>query len=168
MSQTQAEALGVLFVCTGNICRSPTADAIFQALVTSRGLQDHFKVDSAGLYAHVDEAPDHRSAYVARQNGIPLDHLRGRQFSRQDFQDFHYIFAMDAGHYRKMHAMVPSHSEAELHMFLDFPSGQAGPHDVPDPYYGGDRGFHDVYEMIYAGCERILDTLYETRQRQLT
>lgn len=149
----------VLFVCTGNICRSPSADGIFRVLVGRAGLAEQFTIDSAGLYAHVDEAPDRRSSLTAVAHGVDISMLRGRQFSRQDFQDFNYIFAMDTGHYKKMETMMPSVSSAELHLFLDFGNDNALPRDVPDPYYGGDSGFKDVYDLIYEGCENILESL---------
>ena len=148
--------LGVLFVCTGNICRSPSADGIFRVLIEKAGLTEHFEVESAGLYAHVDEAPDRRSSLTAMAYGVDLSALRGRQFSRQDFQDFTHIFAMDKGHYQKLESLIPSVSLAELHMFLDYGDDNAEPRDVPDPYYGGDSGFKDVYDLIYEGCENIL------------
>ena len=159
-SGSDSEAiLKVLFVCTGNICRSPTADGIFRILVEKAGLAEHFQVESAGLYAHVDEAPDRRSSLTAMAAGVNLTALRGRQFSRQDFQDFTHIFAMDRGHYQKLESLIPSVSSAELHMFLDYGDNNAKPRDVPDPYYGGDHGFKDVYDLIYEGCENIVQVL---------
>lgn len=168
MSADQAKRLGVLFVCTGNICRSPTADGVFRVLVEQRGLAEYFHIDSAGLYAHVDEEPDLRTQDTALQHGYDLSELRGRQFSRQDFQDFDYIFAMDQGHFNKIRAMrskfTEGSQEGEVHYFLDFGQNQSPARSVPDPYYGGAKGFKDVFDLIHTGCEEILSVLVERHQ----
>lgn len=146
--------VSVLFVCLGNICRSPTAEGVFRDLVEREGLSDKIKIDSAGTAAyHIGAPPDSRAQTEAQRRGIDISSLRGRQAHAGDFLKFDYVLAMDSENHRNLEALCPLDDEDKLHMFLDFaPSG--GPRDVPDPYYGG--GFDTVYDMIEGAATGLL------------
>lgn len=146
----------VLFVCTGNICRSPTAEAICKNLADSKGIEIH--AESAGLESyHVGEPPDRRTIAVARHNNIDMSELRARAFRTSDFNDFDYILAMDSGHYRRLKALKPKECRAEIFMFLSFSGDGQSSHDVPDPYYGSVREFEDVFCLIERGTIDFLN-----------
>jgi protein-tyrosine phosphatase len=149
----------VLFVCTGNICRSPTAEGVFRHLARERGVLDMLRVDSAGTHDyHVGEAPDARSVEHAARRGYDLAPLRARQVSGADFREFDRILAMDRGHLRQLKAMAPAGSPARVAMFLDH-SGSWRGLDVPDPYYGGSRGFEEVLDMVEEASARLLEEI---------
>jgi protein-tyrosine phosphatase len=146
----------VLFVCTGNICRSPTAEGVFRALVEAQGLQDRISVDSAGTHAyHTGEAPDPRSTQAALGRGIDLRGLRARPVKKDDFDRFDLILAMDRGHLGLLAAQCPPAQRDRLALFLSF-APQLGLQDVPDPYYGAGDGFERVLDMIEAGSQGLL------------
>ena len=146
----------ILFVCTGNICRSPTAEGVMRHLVFEEGLSEHIHVDSAAVtHQHVGEAPDKRSAATAKKYGVSLEGQAARQVTANDFTEFDLILAMDFGHYRKLQSMAPDSCEA-VYLFLDY-SAVPKYDEVPDPYYGGTEGFEDVYALIHDGCSRLLD-----------
>ena len=145
------------FVCLGNICRSPTADGIMKELVRQQGLEDKIFVDSAGTSAwHAGEPSDRRSAAKARERGITLDSI-SRQFTVRDFDDFDYILAMDHSNLSNMSRLARGEDDlAKLSLFRDHdPSGAAGL-DVPDPYYGGGKGFDVVFDICWAASEGLL------------
>jgi protein-tyrosine phosphatase len=158
----------VLFVCTGNICRSPTAEGVFRRLVREAGLAGRIGVDSAGTEAyHVGEPPDPRACAAARARGYPIDDLRARQLSAADFQRFDLMLALDGGHLRALNQQLnrqaarrpglhlpPAHLPG-VHLFLDFAPG-LGVREVPDPYYGDPGGFVRVLELIEAGARGLL------------
>ena len=144
----------VLFVCLGNICRSPTAEGVFRALLEREGLSAHISTDSAGTAAyHVGSPPDSRAQAEALRRGVDISDLRGRQANVGDFRQFDYVLAMDTENHRNLMAICPPDSEERLHMFLDF-APQVGRRDVPDPYYDG--RFDTVYDMIEAAAEGLL------------
>ncbi|MBF0246579.1 MAG: low molecular weight phosphotyrosine protein phosphatase [Alphaproteobacteria bacterium] len=144
----------VLFVCLGNICRSPTAEGVFRDLVRREGLEGRIAVDSAGTAAyHVGEAPDPRAQQAARKRGIDIGGLRGRQAKAVDFERFDYVLAMDRSNHRDLLRICPTGQERKLSLFLDFAPGQ-GARDVPDPYYEG--GFDGVYDMIEEAAKGLL------------
>jgi protein-tyrosine phosphatase len=150
----------VLFVCLGNICRSPLAEGVFRGLVQARGIEHIFEIDSAGTGAwHAGEPPDRRSVAVAAAHGI---HLEGtaRQVTARDMRHFDLIVAMDGDNLRDLEHMangLPG-GAARLTLLRDFdPDG--GGSDVPDPYYGGPGGFETVYDMVHRSCEALLDNL---------
>ena len=146
----------VLFVCLGNICRSPTAHGVFEAMVRERGLADQIQVDSCGTGDwHIGHPPDQRAAAEASRRGFPLDHLRARQVTAADFGQFDYILAMDRQNLADLRAMCPSSYRGQLGLFL--PYAEDNPTDeVPDPYYGGDGGFTRVFDMVEAASDGLL------------
>ena len=146
----------VLFVCMGNICRSPTAEGVFRSLVETKGLQNRIEIDSAGTHAyHIGSAPDSRAQQAAGKRGIDLSDLRGRQFKPQDYHDFDYILAMDEANHYDISAQDPGNGKGQLFLFLDF-ADQYAEKEVPDPYYGGNQGFELVLNMIENASEGLL------------
>ncbi len=151
--------VNVLFVCLGNICRSPTAEGVFKALVHREGLSDQVTVDSAGVGAwHIGSPPDSRAQATARQRGIDLSKQRARKAEADDFERFDYVIAMDSQNHQDLSGMCPKGGEDRLYKFLAF-APQLGLSDVPDPYYGGDGGFDKVFEMIEAASAGLLDDI---------
>lgn len=148
----------VLFVCLGNICRSPLAEGVMRHLVQERGLEDRVEVDSAGTGAwHVGQPPDPRSIEVAARNGVSLEGQSARKVRPSDFSDFTRVVAMDDSNLRDLRGVEPAGSAADLRMLRD--SDPQGPGDVPDPYYGGDDGFDRVYDMVMRSCRALLDEI---------
>lgn len=148
----------VLFVCLGNICRSPTAEGVFRQALERAGIAGDVEVDSCGVGDwHVGNAPDPRAQQAALSRGVDLSRLRARQLSEQDFSHFDYVLAMDQDNLRAMRAKKPAHSEAHVGLFLDF-AGTPGA-EVPDPYYGGEEGFENVLNMIEAASEGLIQHL---------
>ena len=137
----------VLFVCMGNICRSPTAHGVFQALVDKHGLGDVIQVESAGTHSyHVGNPPDGRSQATARQRGIDLSGLTARRFVSADFTEFDYLLGMDDSNIADMRAIKPADARARLQLMLEY-SQKFAETEVPDPYFGDD-GFELVFDMI--------------------
>lgn len=149
----------VLFVCMGNICRSPTAQGVFENLITSEGLQEHIHVDSAGTHAyHIGEPPDPRSQQAALRRGIDLSVQRARKVRPEDFFEFDYVLAMDRSNYESLKDICHPDYEERLRLFLDF-APDAGTPDVPDPYYGGAQGFERVLDLIETAAAGLLADL---------
>lgn len=149
----------ILFVCTGNICRSPTADAVLRHKLAAAGLTTEFLVDSAGTHGyHIGEAPDERSIRTAARRGVKMDDLRARKVEPGDFTRFDLILAMDGSHLQLLQRAKPASATAEVELFLDY-AGYTGTHDVPDPYYGSSRDFEDVFNLIDAGADGMLKRL---------
>jgi protein-tyrosine phosphatase len=149
----------VLFVCTGNICRSPTAEAVARHFIQSRGLADRIAVDSAGTQGyHAGEAPDRRAQKAAERRGYDLSALRARKIETVDFERFDLVLAMDADHLAIMRRICPDAHRAKLSLFMRY----ARSHDlleVPDPYYGGDNGFEAVLDYCEDGVQGLLERL---------
>ncbi|WP_428426558.1 low molecular weight protein-tyrosine-phosphatase [Pararhizobium sp.] len=146
----------ILFVCLGNICRSPLAEGILRH-VAGDGLVD---VDSAGTGGwHTGDPPDRRSIAVARKHGIDIAGQRCRKVQAGDFEAFDLIFAMDRSNLANLRALAPPEAQHKLHLFLDYTLGTA--RDVPDPYYEGPEGFETVYEMLLQGCRSLTGKLEE-------
>ena len=140
----------------GNICRSPTAHGVFRALVQERKLQSLIDIDSAGTHAyHVGEAPDRRAQSTAKSRGVDLSDLRARPVTGKDFDQFDYILAMDEDNYAILLNQCPEEAQNKVKLFLSF-----APHlnrrEVPDPYYGGLKGFENVYDMIEHAAKGLL------------
>ena len=152
----QITPVRVLFVCTGNICRSPTAEGVFQHLVNAENLHQYVLVDSAGTHGyHVGEQPDQRSMRAAAQRGYDLTGLRARQLVLSDFVEFDYLLAMDQGHLSILERGAPDEQRQKVSMLLDF-SQKYGGHEVPDPYCGGEQGFEFVLDMIEDAAAGLL------------
>ena len=152
--------VSVLFVCMGNICRSPTAHGVFQALVDKNGLGEIIFVDSAGTHSyHIGSTPDPRSQHTARSRGVDLSRLRARQFQSKDFLDFDYLIAMDRSNFTQMAAIKPDEVRARLDLMLDY-SNRYDQKEVPDPYFGDD-GFELVFDMVDEASEGLLRHIRE-------
>ncbi len=152
----------ILFVCLGNICRSPLAEGIFRHVAESRGLE--VVVDSAGTAAGTrGEPPDPRAIAIAAEAGIDISGLAARQVSTQDFARFDLILAMDRANLRDLSRLAPAETGADLHLFMDHAG--LGRQDVPDPYHGDRAAFASVYTMLLAGSERLADRLVATGAR---
>lgn len=149
----------VLFVCMGNICRSPTAEAVFKGMVERAGLADRIESDSAGTHDyHVGEAPDGRAQSAARMRGYEMGSLCARQVTRRDFVEFDYVLAMDEANLARLQRLAPPGHAATLKLFMEF-AGQDAPREVPDPYYGGTQGFERVLDMVEQAARGLLDHL---------
>jgi protein-tyrosine phosphatase len=155
----------VLFVCLGNICRSPLAEGVFRHLTRARDVADLYHADSAGTGSwHVGEPPDRRSAEVAHRNGVLLEG-EARQVVPEDFERFDWIIAMDRSNLRDLETMRRQKGRAKLQLLRDF-DPEPGSRDVPDPYYGGPDGFEKVYAMVHRSSEALLERLEEKRRRE--
>jgi protein-tyrosine phosphatase len=153
------EKIKVLFVCTGNICRSPTAEGVFIQFVKDRYLTDRFVIDSAGTHAyHVGEAPDLRSQRAAAERGIDLSVLRARQVQYDDFEKFDFLLVMDDDNHSILMRTCPQQYQHKIDYFLNY-APQLKRREVPDPYYGGQNGFEHVLDMIEEATIGFLTAL---------
>ena len=153
------DPVSVLFVCTGNICRSPTAEAIFRKLAADAGMERTIHADSAGTHGyHVGEPPDPRAQASAARRGYDLSGLRARRFERADFQRFDLIVAMDHGHHAILAKLVPPMLAHKLKTMMSYARGFED-EDVPDPYYGGPQAFERVLDMLEDAAKGLLDSL---------
>lgn len=149
----------VVMVCTGNICRSPTAEAVLRALAEKQGLGDRLIVDSAGIEAyHVGAPPDARSQDHARRRGYELGALRARQVCAADFEQADWLLAMDRWHLAALKRRSASGRQAALRLLMDFAPKPGA--EVPDPYYGGPADFERVLDLVEAGCKGLLEHLF--------
>jgi protein-tyrosine phosphatase len=149
-------AIKVLFVCMGNICRSPTAQGVFESLVAEASLLEHIQVDSAGTHAyHIGEPPDTRASEAAMRRGIDLSPQKARRVTAADFAEFDYVLAMDRGNIEDLSALCePAHLQ-KLHLFMEYASDLVT-EEVPDPYYGGSTGFERVLDLIEEAAQGLL------------
>jgi protein-tyrosine phosphatase len=152
----------VLFVCLGNICRSPTAEGVMRALVREEGLTNTIQLESAGTGSwHVGSPPDARASAAARSRGIALEGT-ARQVREEDFKDFDLIVAMDRANVRELRGLAPGEEErAKVRLLREFDPAGAGAEDldVPDPYYGAPGGFDEVLDLVQAACQGLLDQI---------
>lgn len=149
----------VLFVCMGNICRSPTAEGVSRALAERQGLADLFEFDSAGTHGyHIGAAPDGRASKAAAQRGYDLSTLKARQVNQYDFERFDYILAMDLENLSLLKQACPPQHHGKLRLFLDFAVDREES-EVPDPYYGGPEGFEQVLDLIEDAANGMLAAL---------
>ncbi len=160
--RSASDPIRVLFVCMGNICRSPLAEGHFRALVEEEGLSDRFDIDSAGTGSwHVGEAPDARMRSAARRRGLDIETLRARQVERRDLYDYDHVFVMDKTNLHDTLALDPEGDHGtRVRLFREFdPTPET--YQVPDPYTGGRQGFENVYDIVERTCRAILDRLVE-------
>jgi protein-tyrosine phosphatase len=149
----------VLFVCTGNICRSPTAEGVFRHMVAEAGLADRIGTDSVGLEGwHVGDPPDPRSIEASARRGVDISDLRARLLTLEDFDRFDLLLAMDEGHRRDMQGQATREQRDKVRMFMEAAAGHPAP-AVPDPYYGGPDGFETALDMIEEGARAWLRDL---------
>lgn len=149
--------VNVLFVCLGNICRSPSAEGVFRAMVEREGLGDEITCDSAGTSDwHIGNPPDERATEAAARRGYDLTPLRARQATSRDFEDFDIVIAMDRSNHAKLQALAPAGREDRLHMMTAF-APELAIDEVPDPYYGAGDGFERVLDMLEATSNGLLD-----------
>ncbi len=154
--------ISVVFVCMGNICRSPTAEAVFRHYVDSAGMSGQITIDSAGTHDyHIGEKPDARAQRAARQRGYDMSDLRGRQVEEGDFRRFDYVLAMDSANLTVLQLMVPPDAGTLPRLFLDY-ARHHREREVPDPYYGGADGFERVLDMVEDAAQGLLE---EIRQK---
>lgn len=153
----------ILFVCAGNICRSPLAEGIFRHLATQAGRADAYFIDSAGTGGwHEGQAPDPRSVAVAKTHGIDISRQRARRIRESNFMEFDLILAMDHDNLNNLLDEATASSKDRIHLFSRFAYG--GDEDIPDPYYGGKQGFEQVYSMLLEGCEALFGKLEANRR----
>jgi len=148
----------ICFVCLGNICRSPLAEGVFKSLIQQEDLQKEIRVSSAGVGNwHIGELPDERMLQTAQKNGIQMT-SRARQFQPENFEETDLILAMDRSNLTALKQMCPSPEAIEkIRLFRSFDPLAEGDLDVPDPYYGGNQGFENVFDMVSRTCPEILD-----------
>lgn len=149
----------ILFVCLGNICRSPMAEGVFRRVAEKEGLSDRFEIDSAGLGDwHIGQPPDHRAQRAARSRGIDISGQQARLVEPEDFERFDLLLVMDRSNYADLKAMAPAHGRAKIGLLLDY-----APHvrtkDVPDPFFGGTEGFNQALDLIEAAARGLLASL---------
>jgi protein-tyrosine phosphatase len=153
------QAFRVLFVCMGNICRSPTAEGVFRHFVERAGWAGRVMSDSAGTHDyHVGDPPDARAQKAAARRGYDLSMLRGRQVSRRDFVEFDYVLAMDEANLRLLERLCPQEHTGKLRLFMEF-SADPAVSEVPDPYYGTTEGFERVLDLVEQASSGLLEHL---------
>ena len=149
----------VLFVCTGNICRSPTADGVLRSMARAAGIEAELRIESAGTHDyHAGHPPDPRAQHHAARRGYDLSMLRARQIEARDFETFDLILAMDRGHLRLLRAQCPAHLHGKLRLFMEFAQGSRTK-DVPDPYHGAADSFEAVLDLVEDGNRGLLREL---------
>ncbi|MCK6427254.1 MAG: low molecular weight phosphotyrosine protein phosphatase [Burkholderiaceae bacterium] len=165
MTAPQVTPTRVLMVCMGNICRSPTAEAVLRHRVSRLGLQAQVEIDSAGTHAwHTRNPPDERSIAHAARRGYDLSALRARRIEAADFERFDLLLAMDADNLAHLQAEAPAEAQQRLRLLLSF-APQLGLREVPDPYYGGPAGFERVLDLIEVACDGLVEHLRRVYER---
>lgn len=157
---TGAPETSVLFVCMGNICRSPTAEGMFRWLATERGLADRLAIDSAGTHGyHLGRPPDPRAREAAAARGIDISGLRARRVEAADFGRFHHVLAMDRPNLAALERLRAAAGRGPYPRLLMSYAAGTDVEEVPDPYYGGDDGFENVLDLVEAACRGLLDSI---------
>lgn len=155
--------ISVLFCCMGNICRSPTAEAVFRARVEEAGLSQQILIDSVGTHDyHIGNPPDLRTQKAAKQRGYDMSNLRGRQVELADFTRFDYVLAMDNANMAILYRLCPQAQRERLSLFLEYAAAHRE-REVPDPYYGGEDGFERVLDMVEDAATGLLQHIREHR-----
>jgi protein-tyrosine phosphatase len=153
----------ILFVCLGNICRSPTAEAVFRHLLANVASDLEIEVDSAGIGSwHIGEPPDERAQAAARRRGFEMGELRARQIVREDFERFDLILAMDRENLAELRKRSPPQFRERVRLFLEY-APDLGEEEVPDPYYGGEAGFEAVLDLAEQAARGLLEHLRSLR-----
>jgi protein-tyrosine phosphatase len=151
--------LRLLFVCSGNICRSPLGEAIFRHLAVEAGLEERFEVDSAGTHGwHDGEPADPRARRLGKRRGVPVTSI-ARAVESQDFERFDLILAMDRGHLRELQRRCPPDRRERIRLMRDFERPGGRGQDVPDPYYSGEEAFEEVFDLLEGCCRGLLEEL---------
>lgn len=151
--------IAIIFVCMGNICRSPMAEGIFRREIAKAGLQDAVVIDSAGTHSyHIGKAPDPRAQSAIGRRGVDISDLRGRQVADADFEKFDYILAMDEANLGILRGNAPSHAHDKIRLLLSY-SGKFPGQEVPDPYYGGAQGFEENLDMIEDAVAGLIEDI---------
>jgi len=152
------EKVSILFICMGNICRSPTAEGVFRHFVEQRGLQESIRIDSAGTHAyHSGEPSDRRAIAAAARRGYDMTGIRARRVRDEDFEEFDLVIAMDDQNLQNLQEMAGPALSAKVSLFLDYSSGDVS--EVPDPYYGGAKGFERVLDLVEDASRGLLEML---------
>lgn len=155
----------ILFVCLGNICRSPMAEGVFSRVAEDAGKRHLFEIDSAGMGDwHKGEAPDHRAQKAALGRGVDISGQAARKVELEDFEDFDLVLAMDGSNIEDLHDIAPHAARPKIRRFLDY-APQVGTQDVPDPYYGGTEGFNHALDLIEAAAQGLLAELTEETKK---
>lgn len=160
---TDQTSTSVLFVCMGNICRSPTAEGVFRHYVNEAGMADRIKIDSAGTHAyHVGNPADRRARAAAESRGMSLENIKARRVSEDDFEVFDYIIAMDDDNMALLREQAPEEHRSKVQLFLSYTSLTET--EVPDPYYGGASGFERVLDLVEVASRDLLTMLIENQR----
>ena len=164
----EKKKIKVLFVCMGNICRSPTADAVFRHLVKEAGVDHMIDVDSAGTHAyHIGNPPDHRAQNTALQRGYKMHDLRARAVQTSDFEEFDYILAMDKENLSLLQQRSPQQHLSKIQLFMQYSTQADADVEVPDPYFGGNQGFELVLDMVEEASQGLLAHLRTNKKEIL-
>jgi protein-tyrosine phosphatase len=156
--------MNVLFVCLGNICRSPTAEGVFRKMAEQSGLTEPLEIDSAGTHDfNVGRSPDSRSIAHAARRGYDLTALRARAVTVTDFENFDYVIAMDSDNVAHLTAICPAHHRKKIQLLLDY-AGDGAPREIPDPYQGGAKDFELVLDLVERGCRGLVEHIFELRR----
>ncbi len=159
-SDTSTVSTRILMVCTGNICRSPTAEGVLRAKLQRAGLQAQVLVESAGTQGfHSNEPPDARAVRAAAQRGYQIGNLRARPMKPEDFSSFDWLLAMDQSHMGWLLKRSPPQAAGRITLLMPLARQHPGMHEVPDPYYGGPAGFEHVLDLVEDACEGVVDRL---------
>ncbi len=159
MGTSDKKSINILFVCMGNICRSPTAHGVFENMVRMHGLEDIIHVDSAGTHAyHIGERPDPRSRAMAESRGYDISYVRARGLSEKDYLKFDYLLAMDKTNLNSLQVKSPLRERGKLELFMDYHPDRKG-EDVPDPYFKESDLFDVVFDLVEDGCQNLLKVM---------